>query len=86
MLIGEKETAFKYIEELRKENKQILYEILKKHSYLFEKYNIINAELLNELLSDSMETEFKNLKNALKYEKNIIEFLEIVYTINSISN
>ena len=78
LLIGEKETASKYIEELKKENNQILYEILKKHSYLFEKYNIINKELLNELLSDSLETEFKNLKNALKYEKNILEFLEIV--------
>ena len=87
LLIGEKETASKYIEELKKENKQILYEILKKHSYLFEKYNIINKELLNELLSDSLETEFKNLKNALRYEKNILEFLEIIYkNINNIFN
>ena len=87
LLIGEKETASKYIEELKKENNQILYEILKKHSYLFEKYNIINKELINELLSDSMETEFKNIKNALKYEKNILEFVEILYkNINNIFN
>jgi len=67
--------------------KQILYEILKKHYYLFEKYNIVNEELINELLSDSMETQFKNIKNALKYEKNILEFLEIVHkNINNIFN
>ena len=34
-----------------------------------------------------METQFKNIKNALKYEKNILEFLEIVHkNINNIFN
>ena len=65
LTIDDNEKSSEIIKQLYKNEKNILFEILKKYSHLFNKFNIIDTELLKELLSDPNESDFQNIKNIL---------------------
>jgi hypothetical protein len=63
LIIEDKEKSSEIIKDLYNENKGILFEILEKYSSIFKKFNIVDKDLLNELLSDSNEENIENVKN-----------------------
>ena len=79
LLINNIEKVSELIEELHKNNKQILFEILNNYSSTLHNYNIINKDLMSEILSDKIITEFNNIKNILSYQRELLIILELIY-------
>ena len=82
LLIKDEDKAKEIIEDLNNEDNQegkiILFDIFKKYSLIFQNFDIINKSLLNDLISDSNETNFNNIKNILNYEKDTFTLLELL--------
>ena len=54
----------------------LLFEILKKYCSIFKKFNIVNKDLINELLSEQNKEKIENIKNIIKY----INYLLLILT------
>ena len=78
LTIKDKEKSSEIIKVLYDKEKGILFEILKKYSSIFQKFHIVDKDLLNELLSDPNEKDFKCIKNILKYENDLLSILQII--------
>ena len=76
LTIHDIDKASQIIKELYDNEKSLLFEILKKYSYILQKFNIIEKDLLNELLSDT--NNFENIKNIFKYNSDVLTILFII--------
>ena len=82
LLIKDEDKAKEIIEDLsnedNQEDKNIFFDIFKKYSLIFKNFDIINKNILNDLISDSNETNFNNIKSILNYEKDTFTLLELL--------
>ena len=60
----------------------LLFEILKKYCSIFKKFNIVNKDLINELLSEQNKEKIENIKNIIKY----INYLLLILTKTYLKN
>ena len=74
--VDNKSEASEIIKELYKNNKKILFELLKKYSSIFQKFKIVDKELINELLSD--KNDYNDIKNILKYENDVLIVIDAI--------
>ena len=78
LLINNITKALELIEELHKNNKLVLFHILKHYSSSLKQFDFVSVDLANEILSDITEKDFNNMKNILYFHQKVLVTLELL--------
>ena len=78
LIAKNKDKVNSIMEDIKKEDKTILYELLKHYSKILKDFSIVNDDLILELISYFEKDKLLNIKKCLSYKKDVYSFLRIV--------